>query len=80
MLGHCTRTLTAPRRTSIRIGVLSADFAATGSATKASLGGSRDLGAGTANPSARSASTTQRRNRLAFIERARAAEAIAAPG
>src|SRR5580704_4229977 len=65
-LGHCTLTVKAPRRTSTRIGVFPAGFACTGTEINASLGGGSALGADTVSASLRSASTTQRRSRLAL--------------
>jgi hypothetical protein len=77
-LGHCTLTVNAPRRTSTRIGVSPAGFTCTGKAMNPSLGGGNALGPPT--PSARSASTTQHRSRLALIAPAIAAAAIDVPG
>lgn len=65
--------LKAPGRTSIRMGVLSVSFAGIGSATNAPLGAGYAMTADLAISSARSASMTQRRNRLVLIARATAA-------
>lgn len=66
-LGHCTLTLSDPRRSSTRIGVLAGAGGRIGTGTKSSAGAGNALGAEPPAASARSASTTQRRSKLALI-------------
>ena len=80
-LGHSTDTVMAPRRTLILIGVGSEGCVDKGSATKLSAGATAAGFTGSSEPaSVRSASITQRRSRLALIERSSAAAAMDAPG
>jgi len=81
VLGHCTLSVKAPRRTSIRIGVSCTAGLDSDTGTKPSGRADGARGADTiAFGSLPSASITQRRNKLALIDRSIAHAAIEASG